>query len=156
MPPRTMTASTASAAAAPVVPWPRKLQATPSWISCASTTGARAHDSPSDSRQAHQARPAPYPRKNRVVVTPMVTRAPVRENSSATPNRASSSASTPASAAAIRNGPGTALGLPAGSGRSWGPGAGSLTGADATHREARRAAYPPVRRARTGLGTWDD
>ena len=64
------------ATATQVVSPPRKLHATPSWMSWASTTGLRAQDCPRVSCQAQTSRPAPYPRRRPRWSAPIVD--PVR------------------------------------------------------------------------------
>ena len=63
----------------------RKFQASPSWISWASSTGPRAQAALRVSCQPQKTSSAPYAAKNTAVVTPMVTRPGVTLNSSSSP-----------------------------------------------------------------------
>ncbi len=134
IPATTSTATTARTTAATVPSPPRKLQATPSWISCASTTGARAHDSRRSSARQQNASPPAYTTKKTEVVTPIVARAPLSAVSSSTPRTTRRTASRPTSETATSSGTGA---RPARGGCAAGTGDGSevVTGADRTsHR----------------------
>ena len=105
-PARTTTATTAKPIASGSRSLLRKLQASPSQISCASSTGPRDHGRSVFIPQAQRISTAPYARKNRLVVSPIASRSLSRLAASVMPNRKVKMPSMSVSPAAAARGAG--------------------------------------------------